>query len=199
MKVGVLALQGSFAEHARALRRAGAEPVLVRTRAEMDGVSGLIIPGGESTTIGKLMVRTGLKDLVRERISAGMPTWGTCAGMIILAKDIGEGEPPHLAVMDIRVRRNAFGRQLDSFEEALSIPALGAESYRGVFIRAPLIEAAGAGVTVLATLPDGRAVAAQQDNLLASAFHPELTDDDRMHRHFLEMIDRRILGHEAER
>ena len=191
MKIGVLALQGSFAEHTVALGRLGAEAVLVRTRADVEGIDGLIIPGGESTTIGKLLVLSGLRDFIRAMILEGMPVYGTCAGMILLARDIGRAEPPHLGVMDIRVKRNAFGRQRESFEETLPIPALGEGDFRCVFIRAPLIEEVKGGVTVLARLPDGRSVAAEQGKILVSAFHPELTDDLRMHRYFLAMIDGR--------
>jgi pyridoxal 5'-phosphate synthase pdxT subunit len=191
VRVGVLALQGSFAEHAAALRRLEAEPVLVRTPAQLEGISGLIIPGGESTTIGKLLVLSGLLEAVRGRIEQGMPVYGTCAGMILLAKDIGGHDQPLLGVMDIRVKRNAFGRQRESFEETLPIPALGEVGFRCVFIRAPQIEEAREGVAVLAALPDGRPIAAEQGKILVSAFHPELTDDPRMHRHFLSMIEGR--------
>ncbi len=191
MKVGVLALQGSFAEHAEALRAVGAAPVLVRLPAHMEGIGGLIIPGGESTTIGKLLVNSGLLEPLRSAVKKGMPVYGTCAGMILLARDIGGRDQPLIGAMDITVKRNAFGRQLDSFEESLSVPSLGPAPFRGVFIRAPLIEKTGAGVTVLAKLSDGRVVAARQGKLLATAFHPELTDDVRIHRYFLEMIDGR--------
>jgi 5'-phosphate synthase pdxT subunit len=191
MKVGVLALQGSFAEHAEALRRLDVQPVLVRVPVDLEGIEGLIIPGGESTTIGKLLVLSGLQEAIRGRIRAGMPVYGTCAGMILLAKDIGGLDQPLLGVMDIKVRRNAFGRQKESFEDVLSIPALGDEAFRCIFIRAPLIEETHDGVKVLATLADGRVIAAEQGRILVSAFHPELTDDSRMHRHFLEMIEAR--------
>ena len=163
--------------------------MLIRLPAHMDGIAGLIIPGGESTTIGKLLVNAGLLEPLRLAVKKGMPVYGTCAGMILLARDIGGQEQPLIGVMDITVKRNAFGRQLDSFEETLSMPALGPAPFPGVFIRAPLIEKAGAGVTVLATLRDGRVVAARQGKLLATAFHPELTNDSRVHRHFLEMIN----------
>ncbi len=191
MRVGVLALQGSFAEHAEALRAAGASPVFVRLPAHLDGLAGLIIPGGESTTIGKLLVLSGLLEPLRRVVGSGMPVYGTCAGMILLARDIGGLDQPLLAVMDITVKRNGFGRQLDSFEEALSVPSLGEAPFRGVFIRAPLIENTAQSVTVLARLGDGRAVAARQGRLLVSAFHPELTEDLRMHRYFLGMIEER--------
>ncbi|MGQ9631027.1 MAG: pyridoxal 5'-phosphate synthase glutaminase subunit PdxT [bacterium] len=185
MKIGVLALQGSFVEHADALRRLGAEPVLVRLPDQLDGLCGLIIPGGESTSIGKLMVRYGLIERIKRMALAGVPIYGTCAGMILLAKDIGSLDQPLIGAMDIVVRRNAFGRQLDSFEEYLSIPVLGDGPFRGVFIRAPLVEGVGRGVRVLAELEGGAIVAVEEGNLLASAFHPELTDDLRMHEYFL--------------
>jgi 5'-phosphate synthase pdxT subunit len=186
--VGILALQGSFAEHAAALNRIGARSVLVRTPRDMEGIDGLVIPGGESTTIGKLLVLSGLLEPVRGAAQRGLPVYGTCAGMILLARDIGGGDQPLLGVMDITVRRNAFGRQLDSFEEPLAAPFLGAGPFRGVFIRAPLIERTGPDVTVLARLPDGRAVAAQEGKILVSAFHPELTEDSRVHRYFLSLV-----------
>jgi 5'-phosphate synthase pdxT subunit len=189
VKVGVLALQGSFAEHAEALRAAGASPVLVRLPAHMEGIAGLIIPGGESTTIGKLLVSTGLLGPLRAAVRKGMPVYGTCAGMILLARDIGGLDQPLIGVMDITVKRNAFGRQVESFEESLSVPSLGPAPFPGVFIRAPLIEKTGSGVTVLAALADGRVVAAREGRLLATSFHPELTNDRRVHRYFLEMID----------
>jgi 5'-phosphate synthase pdxT subunit len=188
MTVGVLALQGSFAEHASALNRIGVRSVLVRSPGEMEGIDGLVIPGGESTTIGKLLVLSGLLEPVRGAAQRGLPVYGTCAGMILLARDIGGGDQPLLGVMDITVRRNAFGRQLDSFEEPLAAPFLGAGPFRGVFIRAPLIERTGPDVTVLARLPDGRAVAAQEGKILVSAFHPELTEDSRVHRYFLSLV-----------
>jgi 5'-phosphate synthase pdxT subunit len=191
MMIGVLALQGSFAEHVEAVRRLGAEPREVRLPAHLVGIDGLIVPGGESTTIGKLMVLAALLEPLKAAIGAGLPVYGTCAGMILLARDIGGLDQPLLGVMDIKVRRNAFGRQLESFEEALKIPSLGVEPFNGIFIRAPLIEETGPGVTTLARLPDGRVVAARQGRLLVSAFHPELTDDLRMHRFFQALIEGR--------
>jgi len=187
--IGVLALQGSFAEHVVAVHRLGAEPREVRLPAHLEGIDGLIVPGGESTTIGKLLALTGLLGPLRAAIGDGLAVYGTCAGMILLARDIGGLDQPLLGVMDITVRRNAFGRQLESFEERLNIPTLGEEPFPGIFIRAPLIEATGPGVVTLARLPDGRPVAARQGRLLASAFHPELTDDLRMHRFFQALID----------
>jgi pyridoxal 5'-phosphate synthase pdxT subunit len=153
-------------------------------------VDRLIMPGGESTTIGKLLVIYKLLDPIRERARRGMPLWGTCAGAILMARRIAEGRPegqPALALLDVTARRNAFGRQLDSFEADLAIPQLGEEPLHGVFIRAPILEAPGPTVKVLATLDDGRIVAVQQGHMLATSFHPELTGDDRLHRYFLEL------------
>jgi 5'-phosphate synthase pdxT subunit len=191
MTIGILALQGSFAEHVDAIRRLGEEPREVRLPAHLEGIDGLIVPGGESTAIGKLLVLAGLLEPLRAAIGAGLPVYGTCAGMILLARDIGGLDQPLLGVMDIKVRRNAFGRQLESFEESLRIPLLGDEPFHGIFIRAPLIEETGRGVTDVARLADGRVVAARQGRLLVSAFHPELTDDLRMHRYFQAMIEER--------
>lgn len=184
--IGVLALQGAFIEHIHALERLGVEAREVRLPRDLEGLDGLIMPGGESTTIGKLMVQYRLDEPIRERARAGFPIWGTCAGMILLANDIGGLRQPLIGVMDIVVERNAFGRQLDSFEADLDIPAIGAATFRTIFIRAPLIHAVHGDAVVLATLADGRIVAARQGNLLATSFHPELTNDDRLHRYFLE-------------
>lgn len=189
-RVGVLALQGAFAEHLGILRELGVEAWEVRLPQDLEGLEGLIIPGGESTTIGKLVAAYGLLEPLRERGRAGMPMWGTCAGMILLAKDAGAPELPLLGLMDITVRRNAFGRQVASFCQELDVPALGDGPFPGVFIRAPLIERAGPGVEVLASLPDGGMVAARQGHLLATAFHPELTPDRRFHRYFLGFADK---------
>lgn len=191
-KIGVLALQGDFREHIEMLRRLGVEAREVRLPRELEGLDGLIIPGGESTTIGKLAVEYGLIEPIRAMVQAGKPVWGTCAGMIVLAKDVGMPQPL-VGVMDVKVRRNAFGRQVDSFETDLDIPALEngtqpAKPFHAIFIRAPLIEAVGPGVEVLAKLEDGTIVAARQGNLLATSFHPELTDDTRFHRYFLEKL-----------
>ncbi|MBP7692367.1 MAG: pyridoxal 5'-phosphate synthase glutaminase subunit PdxT [Anaerolineales bacterium] len=188
MQIGVLALQGAFAEHAAALRRIGARAVEVRLPRDLIDLAGLIIPGGESTTIGKLAVTFGLLEPLRA-FAASRPVWGTCAGAIFLSQD-ARRDQPLLGVMAITVARNAFGRQVDSFEVALPVPALAggaAQPFPAVFIRAPLIESVGAGVQVLAQLPDGRIVAAQQGQLLATSFHPELTGDDRFHRYFLKL------------
>jgi 5'-phosphate synthase pdxT subunit len=186
MKIGILALQGAFIEHAKTIQQLGHEAAEVRLPADLDGLDGLIIPGGESTTIGKLATAFNLIEPLRT-FARAKPTWGTCAGMIFLAKDIGIDRQPILGVMDITVNRNAFGRQVDSFEIDLPIAALGDEPFHAVFIRAPLVTAVGPGVEVLARLPDERIVAVQSGHLLATAFHPELTPDDRLHRHFLQM------------
>jgi 5'-phosphate synthase pdxT subunit len=191
MKIGVLALQGSFAEHQAMLRRLGAEVSQVRLPAQLDGLDGLIIPGGESTTIGKLAVTFGLMDPLR-RFADHHPVWGTCAGAILLSRDARRHQPL-LGVMDITIERNAFGRQVDSFEADLHIPVLAEPErpFHAVFIRAPLIETTGKGVEVIARLSEGKRsqiVAAQQGNLLATSFHPELTNDDRFHRYFLSLV-----------
>jgi 5'-phosphate synthase pdxT subunit len=191
MKIGVLALQGDFLEHSQSLRRLGAEPVEVRLPRHLAGLQGLIIPGGESTTIGKLAVTYGLLDPLRE-FAQEHAVWGTCAGAIFLSRDAHRRQPL-LGLMDIVVSRNAFGRQVDSFEIDLDIPALVVEGngqprpFHAIFIRAPLIESVGAGVEVLAALPDGPIVAARQGHLLATSFHPELSGDDRFHRYFLDL------------
>ncbi len=189
MKIGVLALQGDFAEHGRILEKIGAAAVEVRLPHDLADIDGLIIPGGESTTIGKLAVRFGLMEPIRH-LASTRPIWGTCAGAIFLARDPRHSQPM-LALMDIAVRRNAFGRQAESFETDLEVPEIitpeSNRKFHAVFIRAPLIESVGADVTVLARLSDGRIVAARQRNLLATAFHPELTGDDRFHRYFLSL------------
>lgn len=204
MRIGVLALQGAFIEHEQILARIGVESVEVRLPRHLEGLNGLIIPGGESTTIGQVAQRWGLLEPIRAFARSGRPLWGTCAGMILMAKEVVDGVPgqPILGLMDIVVRRNAFGRQVDSFETDLQMPVLGEPVFHAVFIRAPLIERVGAGVEVLARLepgPDPVAapgtsggegngiVAVRQGNLLATAFHPELTDDDRLHRYLLEI------------
>jgi len=190
MKIGVLALQGDFAEHQVILKRLGVPSAQVRLAADLEGLDGLIIPGGESTTIGKLAEDFGLMQPLRE-FAARHAVWGTCAGAIFLSKD-ARRDQPLLGVMDITVQRNAFGRQVDSFEIDLDIPALKAvdpsgKAYHAVFIRAPLIEAVHGSAVVLSSLPDGRIVAAQQGKLLATSFHPELTRDKRFHQYFLEL------------
>jgi 5'-phosphate synthase pdxT subunit len=184
--VGVLALQGDFREHLNILTELGVEARNVRTPAELEQVDGLIIPGGESTTIGKLAVRFDLLGPLRARILAGMPTYGTCAGMILLASAVTEGSQPLLEVMDVVVMRNAFGRQNESFEADLEVSGL-AEPFRAVFIRAPWVAKVGEEVEVLATI-DEHPVMVRQAQVLASSFHPELTGDNRIHRMFLELI-----------
>ncbi len=190
MRIGVLALQGDFAEHVAVLRRLGVETAEVRRPAELADLSGLIIPGGESTTIGKLIVTYGLAEPIVELARAGRALWGTCAGMILLSRQAVDGVPgqPLLGLLDITVVRNGFGRQVDSFEADVEVPRLGPPPFRGVFIRAPYVQECGPGVEVVARLEDGRVVAVQQGNLLATAFHPELTMDDRFHRHFLSLV-----------
>lgn len=186
-KIGVMALQGAFIEHCRSLERCGSRAVEVRKPQQIEELDGLIIPGGESTTIGKLLELYGFPPVIRERVEAGMPVYGTCAGLILLAKDIVDSDQPRLGMMDIRVLRNGYGRQVDSFEADLEIEVLGEEPFRGVFIRAPMITKVGPGVEVLGRL-DGVPVVVRQGNLLVSSFHPELTGDDRLHRYFVEMV-----------
>lgn len=189
-RVGVLALQGAFIEHVRAFERLGAEVVEVRLPEQLDALDALVIPGGESTTMSLLMDSYGLRKPVLDLASRGAPVWGTCAGMIMLAKDVEDERVHTLELMDLKVVRNAFGRQVDSFEADLRIPTLGERPFPAVFIRAPVVEGAGDGVEVLARLPDGRIVAARQGQLLATAFHPELTDDPRFHKLLLDMAER---------
>jgi len=186
--VGVLSLQGDFREHREVLQRMGLDAPEVRLSRDLDGLDGLIIPGGESTTIVRLMHSSGLLEPLRKLAGDGFPMWGTCAGMILLAKRLDETGMPALQAMDITVRRNAFGRQVDSFEADLSIPALGEDPFHAVFIRAPIIEEVGPAVEVLARLADGTPVAARERRLLATAFHPELTSDIRLHRLFLDRL-----------
>ena len=186
MRIGVLALQGAVAEHIRSLESCGAEGIAVKRTEQLDEIDGLIIPGGESTTIGKLMRTYGFIEAIKSFSEKKKPIFGTCAGLIVLAERISGGEPPHLGLMNITVARNAFGRQRESFEIDLQMKNWD-RPVRGVFIRAPLIESAGEGVEVLATYRDG-IVAVRQDHLLGASFHPELTDDNSMHAYFLEMI-----------
>lgn len=191
MKIGVLALQGDFIEHAAAIRRLGEDASEVRLPGELDAIDGLIIPGGESTTMTNLMRSLNLLQPIRKLIQAGMPVLGTCAGMICLAKKVfnsDESNMETLALMDIEVTRNAFGRQVDSFEVDLLMPVLGGEPFHAVFIRAPLIKKTGTGVEILARLPDGTIVASRQKNMLVTSFHPELTNDLRVHQYFLNMV-----------
>ena len=188
MKIGVLALQGAFREHISALQRLKAEAPLIRLPQDLEGLDGLIIPGGESTSIGQLMESYRVMEPIRGLAGGGFPVMGTCAGLILLGKKARGLSFDPLGVMDIEVRRNAFGRQVDSFESSLPIPVLGETPFPGVFIRAPMIEAVGEGVEVLARLPQGPVVAARQGRLLVSAFHPELTRDLRFHAYFLNTM-----------
>jgi 5'-phosphate synthase pdxT subunit len=185
-RVGVLALQGDVREHAAVLARLGVEPVEVRTPEQLRSVDGLIIPGGESTTIGKLADRFGLTESLRRRIEEGMPTYGTCAGMIFLAAGVTQGSQPQLGVLDAVVERNAFGRQNESFEADLEVVGWQ-HPFHAVFIRAPWVAKVGSGVEVLAEV-EGHPVMVRQGNILATSFHPELTDDDRVHRLFLDLV-----------
>ena len=188
MNIGVLAIQGDFAEHIHMLKCLGAQTAEVRLPDHLNGLDGLIIPGGESTTIGKLAMDYGVLEPLRE-FGKTHAIWGTCAGAIFLSKDARRNQPL-LGIMDIIVQRNAFGRQVDSFEADLTIPELGeGDPYHAIFIRAPIIESVQADAKVLATLPDGRIVAAQQGRLLATSFHPELTRDGRFHKYFLSLAN----------
>jgi 5'-phosphate synthase pdxT subunit len=182
MRIGVLALQGAFAEHVVALRAIGVEAVEVRLPEHLDDVAGLILPGGESTTMRRLIDRWGMRGPILELAASGAPLFGTCAGMIVLAREITGGEDPILPLLDVTVTRNAFGRQLESFETELSVPLLGDQPVHAVFIRAPVIERVGPDVDVLAKLPDGRIVAVRQRNVIATSFHPELAGETRFHR-----------------
>jgi 5'-phosphate synthase pdxT subunit len=188
MRIGVLASQGAFIEHIAALRQLKVEALPVRLPTELNGLDGLIIPGGESTTISKLIVSSNLTEEIKSLAQKGLPIFGTCAGMIMLSTPNSDQDVAPLGLMDITVRRNAFGRQIDSFETELDIPVLGEKPFPAVFIRAPLIERANSSVEILARLSDGTIVAARQGKLLVSAFHPELTDDLRFHRYFLDIV-----------
>jgi 5'-phosphate synthase pdxT subunit len=188
MKVGVLALQGTFIEHISSLQQLGVEAPPIRLPCELDTLHGLIMPGGESTTMLRLMESFGLIQPVREMARDGLPVWGTCAGMVLLAKNVSNYEMETLGLMDVRVRRNAFGSQIDSFEADLEIPLVGEDPFHAVFIRAPIIEEAKPSVEILSRLPDDTIVAIRQDRLLACAFHPEFTDDLRFHRYFLDIV-----------
>jgi pyridoxal 5'-phosphate synthase pdxT subunit len=187
MTVGVLALQGDVVEHVHALERAGAAVLEVRTPADLARVDALVVPGGESTTVIRLIDRFGLTQPIKERVRGGMPFWGTCMGLIVAAHDVAELQQPTLDLIDVTVRRNAFGRQVDSAEVPLRIPALGEKPFPAVFIRAPWIERTGPGVETLAER-DGHGVMVRDRNVLGTSFHPELTGDDRVHAYFLNMV-----------
>ncbi len=186
-RIGILAVQGDVREHASALHDVGADVVEVRLPRDLVGLDGLILPGGESTTMRKLIDLYGLREPIVALAQGGAPIYGTCAGMILLANRIADGDEPVLRLLDITVQRNAYGRQLDSFEADIDLPSLGEEPMHGVFIRAPLVSEVGPAVEVLATDADGRAIAVRQGQVLATAFHPELTPDRRLHRLLLEM------------
>ena len=186
--IGVLALQGDVVEHIAALERAGARAIPVKTRAELDAVDGLVIPGGASTTVMKLLARFDMAAPIVARVRAGMPLWGTCMGMIVAAHDVAGLEQPTLDLIDITGRRNAFGRQNDSAEIALDIPVLGKEPFPAIFIRAPWIERMGTAVELLAQR-DGHGVMVRSGNVLGTSFHPELTTDARVHAFFLKMVE----------
>ncbi|HET9681597.1 MAG TPA: pyridoxal 5'-phosphate synthase glutaminase subunit PdxT [Candidatus Limnocylindrales bacterium] len=181
-RIGVLAVQGDFAEHLAALRAIGIDGVEVRLPEDLQGLHGLILPGGESTAMRRLIDRWGLRAPILELAHSGAPLYGTCAGMIILSRDIADGDEEVLPLLDVTVRRNAFGRQLDSFETDLAVPVLGDQPVHAVFIRAPVIERTGDAVDVLARLDDGRIVAVRERNILATSFHPELAGETRFHR-----------------
>lgn len=182
MKIGVLALQGAFLEHLQTLARIGVEGVPVRLPRDLDRISGLVLPGGESTTMRKLIARWDLRQPILELAAQGVPIFGTCAGMILLAREITDGDEPVLGLLDVAIKRNAFGRQLDSFETDLRVPILGDAPVHAVFIRAPIVERVGAGAEVLARLADDRVVAVRERNVIATAFHPELAGETRFHR-----------------
>jgi 5'-phosphate synthase pdxT subunit len=187
--VGVLAIQGDFAEHRKSLEQLGVEVKEVRLPEQLDEIDGLIVPGGESTTIVQLIDIYKMREKLRERIlDEQMPTWGTCAGMIVMAGELTDHRPTPLSLMDTVVSRNAFGRQVDSFESDLDVNGMDGPPYRAVFIRAPVFVSVGESVEVLASLDDGRPVAVKQGHMLATAFHPELTDDARMHKLFVGMV-----------
>jgi pyridoxal 5'-phosphate synthase pdxT subunit len=190
MRIGVLALQGDFAAHIKMLEGLGAEGKAVRLPEHLEEIDGIIIPGGESTTIGKLMVIYDLQEVLQRKIQEGVPVWGTCAGLILLAKETDNAllGQPLLASMNIRVRRNAFGSQRESFETDLSVPALGEAPFHTFFIRGPAVESVGPGVEVLATLDDGTIVAVREGTLLGTAFHPEVSGDPRFHQYFLRIV-----------
>lgn len=187
MRVGVLALQGDIDEHVAALRACKVEPVRVKTAQDLETIDGLIIPGGESTAVASLLERFKLSKPLLGRAKAGMPIWGTCMGMIVMAEKVVGSKAPTLGLLHIEVRRNAFGRQMESSEEALEIEGIDGKQFPGVFIRAPWIESAWGGAHILAYL-DGKGVMVWQSNLLGTSFHPELTDDLRIHKYFLEMV-----------
>ncbi len=189
-KIGILSLQGAFAEHAASLQKLGVETLAIRLPQDLEDVDGLIIPGGESTTISQLAINYDLMKILKKLAQNGFPMFGTCAGLILLARNISDSKIETIGAMDIKVKRNAFGRQIDSFEALLPIPVLGKIPFPAIFIRAPIIEETNSTVEILARLPNGSPVAARQGNLLVSAFHPELSSDLRFHAYFLDIVSR---------
>lgn len=187
-RIGILGFQGAFVEHELHIERLGHEAVDVRYPEQLEDLDGIILPGGESTTIGKLLIRTGMSDPLRQKIKQGLPVWGTCAGMILLAKELENDTLKHLAVMDITVKRNAYGTQIDSFDTQVKLPEISDEPVPLVFIRAPYITRAGKEVKALCEV-DGHIVAARERNMLVTSFHPELTNDSSFHRYFLSMCE----------
>ena len=187
--IGVLAIQGDFLEHQQVLDRLGVDAPEIRLPAQLDDIDGLIIPGGESTTIVQLIDIYGFRQPLTERVRSGLPLWGTCAGMIVIADRLRDRRPDPLRLMDIEVSRNAFGRQIDSFEEDIALQGIEGPDFRAVFIRAPAVNLMGDSVSVLARVRDGRPVAVRQDRMLATSFHPELTGDDRVHQLFTRMVE----------
>tara|TARA_B100000029_G_scaffold509838_1_gene599897 strand:- start:1526 stop:2116 length:591 start_codon:yes stop_codon:yes gene_type:complete len=187
-RIGVLALQGDFVEHINMLSKLGVDAVEIRLPSHLGSIEGLIIPGGESTTIVQLMDNFGFTQHMRNLIVDGLPVWGTCAGMIVLARDITDDRPKPLGIIDINVSRNAYGRQVDSFEAEVDIPKLGDPTFNAIFIRAPAINSIGDNVEILGTLGDGQVIAAKERNVIVTSFHPELTDDLRFHKYFLSVV-----------
>ena len=193
--IGVLAIQGDFLEHRQALHRLGIDAMEVRLPKHLDDIDGLIIPGGESTTIVQLIDIYNFRQVLVEKVRSGMPVWGTCAGMIVLADRLTDVRPEPLRLMDIEVSRNAFGRQVDSFEEDLELDEIEGPAFRAVFIRAPIVNRVGETVKVLAKLRDGRPVAVRQNDMLATSFHPELTVDSRFHEFFARIVEGATSNH----
>ena len=191
-RVGVLALQGDFLEHSMMLRHLGVPPVEVRLPRDLNAIDALILPGGESTTMVRLMDLHDLREPLQRRVEEGMPVWGTCAGMILMARSLTEDRPEPLSLMDIKVTRNAYGRQLESFETNLDVPVLGEPQLHAIFIRAPGVAEVGPGVEVLARLPSGTPVAVREGSKVATAFHPELTNDFRFHEYFITIINEAV-------
>lgn len=194
VKIGVLALQGDFTRHIEVLKHLGVQAVPVRTPEEIERIDGLVIPGGESTTIGRLMDRFGVDTAIIRRVRDGMPVFGTCAGMILLSSEVEGSNQPVLRLINMTVRRNAFGRQIDSFETDLHVADVGDTPVRAVFIRAPIVTDVKNDVRVLAALEDGRAVLVREGSCLAAAFHPELTTDNRIHNYFISMVEECRVG-----